>query len=267
MSEPLLVELDGPVLKLTLNRPDKLNSFNEAHAPGPAGGGGPRRARAGDADGAADRRRKGLLRRAGSRRPQRRRGPGARPRRYHRDVLQPTDPAPAGAGEAGRLRGQRRGGGGRREPGAGLRHRPGGALSALHPGLLPHRSGAGYRRDVLPAAPGRRGAGKGSGTHGRAGQRRPGHGVGDGLAGGGRRAAPGGGAQPGATAGQRPDPWPWAHQAGAQLPLSINDLDQQLDLERDLQREAGRTLDYREGVAAFMAKRPAAFRGERWSPA
>jgi 2-(1,2-epoxy-1,2-dihydrophenyl)acetyl-CoA isomerase len=41
-----------------------------------------------------------------------------------------------------------------------------------------------------------------------------------------------------------------------------NDLDRQLDLERDLQREAGRTLDYREGVAAFLAKRPALFRGE-----
>jgi 2-(1,2-epoxy-1,2-dihydrophenyl)acetyl-CoA isomerase len=41
-----------------------------------------------------------------------------------------------------------------------------------------------------------------------------------------------------------------------------NDLDRQLDLERDLQREAGRTADYREGVAAFLAKRPAQFRGE-----
>ena len=40
-----------------------------------------------------------------------------------------------------------------------------------------------------------------------------------------------------------------------------NDLDRQLDLERDLQREAGRTADYREGVAAFLAKRPAVFRG------
>lgn len=38
-------------------------------------------------------------------------------------------------------------------------------------------------------------------------------------------------------------------------------LDQQLDLERDLQREAGHTEDYREGVAAFMEKRPAAFKG------
>jgi 2-(1,2-epoxy-1,2-dihydrophenyl)acetyl-CoA isomerase len=40
-----------------------------------------------------------------------------------------------------------------------------------------------------------------------------------------------------------------------------NSLDAQLDLERDLQREAGCTEDYREGVAAFMAKRPATFKG------
>ena len=40
-----------------------------------------------------------------------------------------------------------------------------------------------------------------------------------------------------------------------------NDLDRQLDLERDLQREAGRSDDYREGVRAFIEKRPAEFTG------
>ncbi len=40
-----------------------------------------------------------------------------------------------------------------------------------------------------------------------------------------------------------------------------NDLDAQLDLERDLQREAGRTPDYREGVTAFLEKRAPRFTG------
>ncbi len=40
-----------------------------------------------------------------------------------------------------------------------------------------------------------------------------------------------------------------------------NTLDEQLDLERDLQRAAGRTDDYREGVAAFLEKRPPRFSG------
>ncbi len=35
----------------------------------------------------------------------------------------------------------------------------------------------------------------------------------------------------------------------------------QLDVERDLQREAGRTEDFREGVTAFLQKRPADFQG------
>lgn len=41
----------------------------------------------------------------------------------------------------------------------------------------------------------------------------------------------------------------------------MNDLDTQLDLEADLQAEAGRTEDFAEGVSAFRAKRPPVFRG------
>jgi 2-(1,2-epoxy-1,2-dihydrophenyl)acetyl-CoA isomerase len=41
-----------------------------------------------------------------------------------------------------------------------------------------------------------------------------------------------------------------------------NDLGQQLDIERDFQRELGRTEDFREGVTAFLAKRKAEFKGK-----
>jgi 2-(1,2-epoxy-1,2-dihydrophenyl)acetyl-CoA isomerase len=42
---------------------------------------------------------------------------------------------------------------------------------------------------------------------------------------------------------------------------ATNSFDAQLDLERDLQRQAGATPDYAEGVSAFIAKRPPKFTG------
>ncbi|MCO6388293.1 MAG: 2-(1,2-epoxy-1,2-dihydrophenyl)acetyl-CoA isomerase PaaG [Aliihoeflea sp.] len=44
---------------------------------------------------------------------------------------------------------------------------------------------------------------------------------------------------------------------------SSNSLDAQLDAERKYQREAGMSDDYKEGVAAFLQKRPADFRAAR----
>ena len=42
-----------------------------------------------------------------------------------------------------------------------------------------------------------------------------------------------------------------------------NDLDGQLDLERDLQAEAAATADHAEGLRAFLEKRSPAFGGGR----
>jgi 2-(1,2-epoxy-1,2-dihydrophenyl)acetyl-CoA isomerase len=46
------------------------------------------------------------------------------------------------------------------------------------------------------------------------------------------------------------------------LATYANDLRTQLDLEEELQTEAGQTYDFREGVNAFLEKRKPAFKGE-----
>ena len=43
---------------------------------------------------------------------------------------------------------------------------------------------------------------------------------------------------------------------------AANTLDRQLELEKELMREAGRTGDFKEGVAAFLEKREPVYRGE-----
>ncbi len=53
----------------------------------------------------------------------------------------------------------------------------------------------------------------------------------------------------------------YANTKAAIRASSTNDLAAQLDLERDLIRECGYSLDYAEGVAAFMEKRAPHFQG------
>ena len=47
---------------------------------------------------------------------------------------------------------------------------------------------------------------------------------------------------------------------------ATNGRDRQLDVERDLQTEAGRTADFAEGVRVFLEKRPARFSGRLPKP-
>ena len=49
-------------------------------------------------------------------------------------------------------------------------------------------------------------------------------------------------------------------EAGVFRPSRQGELAAQLDVERDFQRELGRSEDYKEGVAAFLAKRKPAFK-------
>ena len=53
----------------------------------------------------------------------------------------------------------------------------------------------------------------------------------------------------------------YRHVKEAMMASFDNDLDQQLTLEAQLQGKCGQTRDFKEGVVAFMEKRPAAYEG------
>ncbi len=151
--ETILFSVDRGVARLTLNRPDKLNSFNtQMHARGAAcAWGACRQRRAGVG---SDRCRARLLRRPGSRRSgrrARRAGPSISANRS-RSTTSPwcwrlQSPAHAGH-RGGQWRRRRR----RRQHCARLRSGHCGALGELRAGVLEARAGSGFGRHVDPAA-------------------------------------------------------------------------------------------------------------------
>ncbi len=147
-----------------------------------------------------------------------------------------------------------------RYPGAGLRYRAGRAFGQICDGVQQARPGAGLRRQLVPAA---------GGTVRAMGLAL----LGDSLS--AEQAAQWGIIWQLVDDSELADTsLQLARHLAAQptfglglikkalLASETNSLDAQLDLERDYQRLAGRSDDYREGVSAFLAKRPPQFSGK-----
>ena len=167
----------------------------------------------------------------------------------------------ARAADAGRLRGQWRRGGRGCEHRAGLRHRRRSEVGEFHPGVLQDRADAGFRRHVVPAAPRRHGARDGPRHARRQAVGGAGGGVGPDLEVRRRRRVCG---APSKRWSRELAHAPTRGLAAIKRALHAaegNTLAAQLDVERDLQRELGCSEDYREGVAAFLGKRPPQFTG------
>ena len=171
MSEEVRVEQRDGWRKLVLNRPEKLNAANEAMLTALLAALDEAEADRALPRAAADRRGARLLRRAGTG-ADGDAGPDGPPdlgsgrRRcitgscggcatVPLPVVCAVNGVAAGAGASYR---------------AGLRHRAGGAQREVHPGVREDRPGARFRRQLLPAAPGRRGARARAGDAGRAGR-------------------------------------------------------------------------------------------------
>ena len=135
-----------------------------------------------------------------------------------------------------------------------------GEVGQVHPELFRAGPHPRQRRQLAPAAAGRTGACARPSAHRRAAPRRQGRRMGPDLEGGRRRAA-----RCRSRCASRPSlprlP-PLGLAAIKQIIRSSwsRSLDEELDLQRDEMRRLGFTQDYREGVAAFLEKRPADFR-------
>ena len=258
--DTILFSVDGGIARLTLNRPDKLNSFNtqmHGEVRDALSGLSARGARVLVLTGAG----RGFC--AGQDLGDRAVAPGSQnvdlgesiEKHYKPLVLALAHPA-----HAGDRSGQRGGGGGRRQHRAGLRYRHCRALRQLRPGVRQARTASRFGRDLDAAAPGRTGAcarldlARQQAVRGDCG--------GWGMI------------------------WQCVEDADLQSTVEAlatqfaaaptrglaatkaairgsgeHSLAGQLDIERDAQRELGRSADYAEGVAAFIGKRPPNFTG------
>ncbi len=161
--ESILFESADGIARITLNRPDRLNSFTAAMHAELRDALAAVKADARHARAAAHRRRARLLRGTGPVRSRRRAGQRAgRPGRVDREELPSAGPRAARAAAAGGVRGQRRGRRCRRQHRARVRHRHRGEIGELHPGVLQDRPHPGFGRHVFPAAARRLGARDGS---------------------------------------------------------------------------------------------------------
>ena len=255
--QTIAVEDSGGVAVITLDRAQVMNALNTqmraeiTHAVKDAG----ERARVVVLTGAGP----GVLLGPRSRRPGRRlrHRPRAHAARRVRADAQ-GDPRLPGADHRRRGRGGRGGG---RQPRARRRRRDRLRERLLRPGLHPHRAHPRRRRHLLAAASGGCGQGDGGGALRREGHRAAGLGLGHDLGGGARRRVLRSLARARAEALAQGPTAAYGALKRAIRGAWDNDLDAQLAVEGQLQGECGRTRDFKEGVLAFVEKRPAAFEG------
>ena len=201
--ETIEFKQEGGIARLTLNRPDRLNSFTVQMHEEVADALVRARRRAGAGH---HRRRPRLLRRPGSERPGGGAGGGGRSRRVGGENIQSADPAARLPALSGDRAGERSRGRRRRQYRARLRHRHRRQIGEVHPVLRRDRPDPGQRRHLGAAPPGGPGARARPGAHRRAAAGREGGRMGADLEGGRGRGAGRRGGRAGASNSRRRRP-------------------------------------------------------------
>ena len=165
------------------------------------------------------------------------------------------------AADAGDLRGERRRGRRGRQSRVRVRHRDRREVGELHRSVQQARADSRYRRHLLPAAPRRHRPRDGDGDAGRQDQRRAGGGMGSHLAMRRRRRAAGGRGQARHRILRRRRRAVLRARSRRSTRARPTRSKRSSTSSAICMRELGASDDYREGVAAFMAKRPPKFTG------